>query len=317
MVIMFILAGYQFALFIEALRSGATSLPFRPPMIEGFLPIAAIVGFRGWLANGVFDSVHPAGVVILIATLITAVLFRRGLCGWLCPLGAFSEFLGRLGKRIKIRGVTIGARTLPRWVDRPLLALKFLLFIYAFKLFFLMDAEAALAFMKSPYYAISDLKMFELFERLGVVGVGVIGGVILFSVFIKSLWCRYLCPYGALLGVAGLFSPVLLQRDDNSCTKCGKCTKVCPNNVVLDKGRTTIISTECIGCAECIEVCPKKSAGALSFKLFGVVRVRPLIFGMLFLVAFFSVIAFAKSQGHWQTELTPVQYKTYYQIMKR
>lgn len=188
-----LLAAWRFAAFAEALRAGLPEGPGpRPPVIEGFLPIAAIVALRGLLATGQFDPVHPAGLTLLLAALATAWLFRRGLCAWICPLGALSEALGWAGRRLLGRNLAV-----PRWLDLGLLAAKYAVFLAAFKIFFLMPADQALAFLRTPYYAVSDLKMFDLFAEIGPVGAAVLAGLAVLSVLIRSFWCRYLCPYGS------------------------------------------------------------------------------------------------------------------------
>ena len=55
--------------------------------------------------------------------------------------------------------------------------------------------------MKSPYGLVADVKMLNFFRDLGTVGAAVILGLVVLSVFVKNAWCRYLCPYGALLGL--------------------------------------------------------------------------------------------------------------------
>jgi len=292
-----LLAAWEFAVYVEALRAGP---PFgaldRPPVVEGFLPIAAIVALRGLLATGQFDPVHPAGLTLLLATLATAWLFRRSLCSWICPIGTLSEALGRLGRRLLGRNVT-----LPRWADCSLLAAKYLLFAVAFKVFFLMPTAQALAFLRTPYYAVSDLKMFDLFARVGPVGLGIMGALAVLSLLIRSFWCRYLCPYGALLGVLGVFSPVVLVRNGETCIHCHKCNAACPNGVDVERASGSVISTECTGCMRCAEVCPVDRT--LSFRVLRRLALRPVVFSVAFLALFFGAIVWAKATGHWESSL--------------
>jgi NAD-dependent dihydropyrimidine dehydrogenase PreA subunit len=307
-ILIMITAAWQFAGFIEAMKSEAVvSSAYRPPVVESFLPIAAITALRAGLHTGVFDTVHPAGLVILLATLATALLFRRALCSWLCPIGSLSEFLGALGARWKL------SLAIPRWLDYTLLALKYALFVWIFKLFFLMDGEAALSFTRLPYYAVSDVKMFELFSKIGLVGAGVAGSLALVSVFVKSFWCRYLCPYGALQGVLGLISPFTLKKDPALCNSCGLCSKACPNRVNVAASKSLVISPECMGCTDCVTACPKK--GALTLGLLGRKSVRPLLFGLAFLALFFGAVGVAKYTGHWDSALSLGDYRSLYRMM--
>jgi polyferredoxin len=305
-------AAWEFAAFVEAFRQGMHgAVPHRPPVVEGFLPIAAILAFRSWISTGIIDPIHPAGFVLLTVTLATAWLFKRALCSWICPIGALSELLGWLGEKLlgrrlagRFKGRSI---TLPRWLDRGLLLVKYAIFAYAFNLFFLMPLGQAVGFMRTPYYAISDVKMFEMFASLGAVGLGVIAVLAVLSIFIQSFWCRYLCPYGALLGVLGLVSPLVLLRSDRLCISCGKCDRVCPNRVGVEKGTQLVMSTECMGCTQCVSECPKE--GALEFRVLGLARVKPLVIAVAFLLTFSGAIIWAKESGHWQSSLTAQHYR--------
>lgn len=97
-------AAWQFYGFAAYVHAGAIgSAPFRPPPAESFLPLAAIVAFKGLLSNGIFDTIHPAGLVILIATLMTGLLFKRALCSWICPIGTLSERLGLFVRTAQVR----------------------------------------------------------------------------------------------------------------------------------------------------------------------------------------------------------------------
>ena len=68
----------------------------------------------------------------------------------------------------------------------------------------------------------------NFFRNLGTVAAVVIGAIVLLSIAIKNFWCRYLCPYGALLGLAALASPLRIRRSPNRCIDCAKCARACP-----------------------------------------------------------------------------------------
>lgn len=304
---MLVVAGYHFHLFVESVRFGGPEV-LRPPVAEGFLPIAALVAFKAFIATGLIDTVHPAGLMIFVATILTAWVFRRALCSWICPIGALSEQLAHAGKRLFGRHLTV-----PGWLDVALLSLKYALLLFIVRMLVLMPASEAMDFMRLPFYAVSDIRMFDFFMNISATGVVIISALVLLSMPIKSLWCRYLCPYGALLGVIGLVSPIILARNDGVCAHCGACEKACPNGVRLMRKKGVVASAECIGCTSCVSACPKD--GALTYRLFGVLPVTPPVFALGFLMLFFGVIALAKLTGHWDTVLALDDYRTLDRIM--
>lgn len=302
-------AAWNFYGFYQYVQGNiGSSNPYRPPVVEGFLPIAALVAFKAMLATWTIDPIHPAGLVIFIAILLTAWIFRRALCSWICPIGTLSEYLGKLGKKTMGDNIKI-----PRWLDIILLTLKYGLFIYIFRLFILLPAQQAISFMQIPYYTISDIKMFEFFLKLSMEGIAFIGLFMMLSFLFKSFFCRYVCPYGALLGIFGIFSPIVLKKNDDNCIKCDRCNKVCPNRVnVMDK-KIAVISTECTGCTSCVTACPKENT--LEFKLFGVIPMKPLSFSLGFIAVFFGIIILAILTGHWDSTANLTDYQNIYQMM--
>ena len=138
----FLLAGYEFHLFYTQIVAGAAVTARRAPAVEAFLPISALMSLKYFLLTGNFDEVHPAGLVILVAALVSAFLARKVLCSWVCPVGGISRALEWVGEK------TLWKRRkqetlLPVWADKALSAVKYLLlgfFLYAVAL--RMDAAA-------------------------------------------------------------------------------------------------------------------------------------------------------------------------------
>ena len=76
-----------------------------------------------------------------------------------------------------------------------------------------MSVPAIRAFLEGPYGIVSDVKMLNFFRFLGLTGAIVVAVIVLASVLVQNFWCRYLCPYGALMGLAALASPLRIRRD--------------------------------------------------------------------------------------------------------
>src|SRR5207302_8149841 len=76
---------------------------------------------------------------------------------------------------------------------------------------------------------------------------------------VQNFWCRYLCSYGALMGLAALPSPLRVRREASLCIDCAKCAKACPSVLPVDK-LLQIQSAECMDCMECVAVCPAEGA---------------------------------------------------------
>lgn len=294
--------GIQFYFFVHYFQTGGQGARFtRPPGVEGWLPIAGLMNLKYWIVTGTVPSVHPAAMFILVAFLVISIAFRKAFCSWLCPIGTISEALWRFGKRVF--RLTIVP---PRWIDLPLRSLKYVLlglFIYAVGS---MSAEALRAFMESPYGLIADVKMLYFFLFLGKTGAITLLVLALLSVFIQNFWCRYLCPYGALVGLASLLSPARIRRDAKVCIDCAKCAKACPSFLPVDR-LASVRSAECTACLECVAVCP--AAGALQFSLPNKRVIPSWAVAAGIAAIFLGIVGIAKLSGYWQTNIPPEFYR--------
>jgi polyferredoxin len=174
-----------------------------------------------------------------------------------------------------------------------------------------MSALAIRAFLEGPYGVISDVKMMNFFRYLGTTAAIVIGLLVVLSVFVQNFWCRYLCPYGALMGLAAAASPVRIRRDANLCIDCAKCSKACPSSLAVDK-LVQIRSLECIACYECVSVCPAE--GALDMKGPRKRTVPGFAMAAGIAILFLGAVSYAQWSGHWRAN---VPSSVYYDLIPR
>jgi polyferredoxin len=294
--------GWQFVRWVHGLEAGRL-VGERPPGVEAFLPIAALLSLRHVAETGAVHPVHPAGLVLLLLILATAILLKKAFCSWVCPIGALSEALAGVSRRLFRRTVS-----LPRWLDIPLRSLKYLLLaFFANAVFFQMDAAAVADFLDSPYNRVADVKMLYFFERLSPFGLGVLVALTVLSVAVPYFWCRYLCPYGALLGAASLLSPLKVTRHAPSCIDCGLCTKACPSRLPVER-LARVRSDECFACLSCVAACPVPRALRVEAPRPWPVAVRPVVLAALVVALFAGGIAVAKATGHWRSAIDDAEY---------
>ncbi|CAK7030046.1 MAG: Ferredoxin-type protein NapF [Desulfovibrio sp.] len=241
------------------------------PLVGAAVPLAA----RSFIV-----TLLPAGVVVL-----TALVAGRIFCGWICPMGTTLDAGGKLAR--------MGGRKNKKRAPSPVLRrYKYLLFAVVMAAALL---GANIAFWASPIPLVTRLYALVL-HPLGLVGMDATLAVaepftqrlgytqlqylfpalrsyhttwfvVLFWVGLFLLerarprfWCRYLCPAGALLGLASRFA-FWKRRAANSCNSCGGCAAKCPTGI-LRENPAKADTSECIACMSCITACNK---GAVSF----------------------------------------------------
>lgn len=289
--------GASFYLFVHYYETGGAALRVaRPAGVEGWLPIADLMNLKALLLTGSLPRIHPAGTLLLIAFLAASWIFRKSFCAWLCPVGTVSEWIGRLGRRLFRRNFT-----LPRAIDVPLRGIKYLLLALFAYAVFSMSVPAIREFLDSPYGIVDDVKMLNFFREIGAAGILVMAALAAGSLFIRNFWCRYFCPYGALMGIAALASPLRIRRDPAACIDCAKCARECPAALPVDR-LVTIRSAECAGCMQCIAACPAEGALFLSAPRRKRVPGWAVAAGVA--AIFFSAYLYGVTTHHWDTVLS-------------
>lgn len=301
--------GWRFCIFLQSLNHPVRLS--RPASVEAFLPISALLGLKRLFLTGAWDPVHPAGLALFLSLLAGAFLFRKAFCGYVCPVGFVSGLLERIGRRLGL------ARTGPRLLDRILTSLKYILLFFFLKTVFSMDLMAIEQFIRSPFNITADARMFRFFSAPSMTTLGVLFALAILSIVFRNAWCRWLCPYGALLGLFSWLSPAAVHREVGTCIGCGRCDAACPSGIPVSTLKT-IRRPGCIGCGNCVEVCPANRGGSpdkttacLSFEAFGSTLPRHTVALGTAGVILAAWLA-ASAAGYWDSMLPEAMVRKFY-----
>jgi len=92
------------------------------------------------------------------------------------------------------------------------------------------------------------IEPFWLFSREGTTALWIgVGVLLLASVFVRNLYCRFLCPLGAALGLVSLLTVFKIKRW-SECSQCRLCEKTCEWGAIRQR---KIVLTECVRCDDC------------------------------------------------------------------
>jgi polyferredoxin len=268
----------------------------RPAAVEGFLPISALVALKLWLFTGEFDRIHPAGLLMFTFFVGSGFLFRKTFCSWICPVGTLSEWTARLGKMILKKNFDM-----PQWLSWLLISLKYLLLLFFLKMIVIdMPLYFAWDFLQTPYNKVSDVKMLLFFLNIGGVALKVIVVVFILSLFFPNFWCRFLCPYGALIGLGTIFGVTKIKRNEDTCIDCRQCTRVCPQRIKVHE-KKAVLTPDCTACMSCIEACPVKDTLNMTV---ATKKVNKWVIPSVFFGLFILLVIIAKLTGNWNTIIT-------------
>jgi NosR/NirI family transcriptional regulator, nitrous oxide reductase regulator len=198
-------------------------------------PIGSIQNVAAALADPQY-SIPMVVTATFVLPLIVALFFGRAFCGGVCALGAIQEL------------VVIKPIRTPRRLDQALGLLKYIYLGLAI----LFAVKPALA----RDFLICRFDPFVgLFRREGSASMLILGGVFLVGgMFIGRPYCRYLCPYGALLSWCTRLARRGVTVTPDKELDCGLCAGACPYGAI-EEMRT--VRRDCLYCARCYAYCPR------------------------------------------------------------
>jgi len=221
---------------------------------EHWCPFGGVESLYTYVTEGnMLCSLGTANFFILGGVLSMTLLLRRAFCGYMCPIGTISEWLGLLGRRLRIPAVPV-----PHAVDRALASLKYVVLVII--LWLTWQAGELIFRGFDPCYALISRHGTDITVWAYVVS----GAIVVTSLVIMVPFCRWFCPLAAVLNPFSKFALTRIQRDEGACTNCGLCSKDCPVDIPVHE-LSQVTAARCLSCMNCVESCPHKKSRAITW----------------------------------------------------
>ncbi|MBK5240009.1 4Fe-4S binding protein [Clostridium sp.] len=227
--------------------------------LHALCPFGGVVTIYQYFSDGTFiKKIHESSFILMIIGFILAVGFGPLFCGWICPFGTFQEWIAKIGKKLFGKKYN---KFIPYKYDKYL---RYLRYIVLARVLYMTAISAEIVFADvDPYFALFNFWTSEV----SVASIIILLLVMISSLFVERPWCKYVCPYGALLGITNLFRSFKIRTNKNTCISCKACDNICPMNIKVSE-HEVILDHQCISCMQCSSenACPIADTVNLSTK---------------------------------------------------
>lgn len=271
--------------------------------IDAICPFGALETLYKYLASGEYiQRLNVSNFILLGGAIALVIVVGRYFCGWICAIGTLQDLARKVGQKFW-RKVEI---KVPEKIDQPLRYLKY--GVLAWSLWATWQTGTLVIRAYDPFAAYGHIfgwNWGELWDEFAI-GISILLLSVLGSVFVDRIFCKYLCPLGAFLGLFSKISLFRIEREESACINCKLCSRKCPVNIPVDTIKV-VKSAECIGCMSCVTTCPTGKVGTdHEGKIFlhstiGGKVVSAGVVGLIGLALYVGVVGGAQLTGIWRS----------------
>ena len=215
---------------------------------QGSLWSFSIYDFRVSDPLSVLSAPAALAMTAIIPVVVT-LLLGRVFCSWICPMSFLSEIVTGIRRGLGRLGIRFFSWPVTNHLKYAVLAIG---------LFFVVAMSVPFFFSIYPPRIISDLVRDSLLSSPAVSSIAFLTVVLLIELlFIERLWCRCLCPGGAVFSILGRMRFLRIRRDPVTCNNCGDCDEICPYE--LEPAGSTLTTGQCDNCGLCKRTCEPES----------------------------------------------------------
>ena len=217
--------------------------------LHAVCPFGGVVAIYQYATLGTFvQKIHESSFILMVIGFILALLVGPAFCGWVCPLGSIQEWVSKIGKKYFRKKFN---NFIPYKYDRYLRYIRYLVLGWVVY----MTAGTGKLFFADidPYFALFNFWT----DEVAIGGLIILLVTLAASLFVERPWCKYACPYGAVLGIFNFIRVFKIKRNVSTCISCDLCSVNCPMNIPVSN-KEIVRDHQCISCLECSSeaVCP-------------------------------------------------------------
>jgi polyferredoxin len=219
---------------------------FRKSEVLKWITMGAAVVYLGFVRSQLITVVNIFGLtqwnlpvfrhnmtwyLFAVFTLVTTILWGRIYCGRVCAFGAMTQLLDKIvPARLRFE--------LPMRIEQRANYIKYAVLVGVVA-YFLVTKDILIYRYVEPFW---------MFSRQATIGMWIGLSVLLAAtIFVRNLYCRFLCPVGAFLGLLSNLTVFRIKRW-SECNSCKICEKTCEWGAIRGP---KIVASECVRCDDC------------------------------------------------------------------